>query len=116
MLPIAVAAASAMVAEEERTVTASAVPKLSEENTRFLFLMNRFMPGMQNGMGGFSLEAIRTTFDEYKSVIHIDGGHRPILFDRALTVIRAFQDHREDERKQNEMKRGAKSGQQAYQG
>lgn len=70
------------------------MPKLSEENDRFWFLASRFLPGLHNGMGGYHYDAIGAVYDEYG----VDRDERPILFDRAIVLIRAYEAHREEER------------------
>ncbi len=77
------------------------MPKLSAENDRFYFILKRIFPGLHNGSGGFSYEAIKIVFDEYG----LTGGKRQVLFDRTVVAVTAIQDHRQEKNEKAEAER-----------
>ena len=56
---------------------------MSAENTPFLYLLDRILPGLCDSGGGFDYSAIDLVFTRYGVV----EGQYPVLFDKAVAVI-----------------------------
>ena len=69
------------------------VPKLSEENERFSFLLHKILPVLCDGYGGFRHDAIAFAIELYG----IPENQRPIIYDRCLTIVNVIQEIREIE-------------------
>ena len=71
------------------------VPKLTEENERFRFLLFKALPVLCDGFGGFRHDAIDYVLNMY----NVPEEQKPIIYDRFLLVIDAIEEARERERK-----------------
>lgn len=77
------------------------VPKLSEENDRFYFILSRILPGLHDGMGGFRYSAVETIFNDYG----VTGGQRAVLWDRLIVYIQAWRDQKAEDREAEDRER-----------
>lgn len=61
------------------------IPKLSRENKKAWWLLNRMLPGFYSAQGGFDYSVISLVFNLY----NVPAGQRPILYDKFIHVIDA---------------------------
>ena len=67
------------------------VPKLSEENERFRFLLLKILPGLCDPFGGFKFEAIDYVLQKYG----VPEEQHSIVHDKCLIVIDVIREIRE---------------------
>jgi hypothetical protein len=67
------------------------VPKLTEENERFVWLFSRISHGLWNGMGGADLGVV----NEVCELFGVPEGERPVILDKTIAVMRAVNEIRQ---------------------
>lgn len=70
------------------------IPKLTRRNGYFKAFLDRVLPGLYDGFGGISYQAIHLVMDDYR----ISRGVRPVMLDKVLIVVEAIRENREKER------------------
>ena len=71
---------------------------LTPQNRRFRFILDRVLPGLTDGTGGFSFSNIQVVFDEYG----LRGGQRMAAMELMMVVIEAIRKIRKEERDKRE--------------
>jgi hypothetical protein len=67
------------------------VPKLMEENERFVWFFARIGPGLWNGMGGKNLNVIGQVCEIYG----VPEGERPVILDLCLAISKGAEEARD---------------------
>ena len=62
------------------------MPKFDPEDSLVVYLFNRILPGLSNGMGGYNFQAIDSILDKYR----INREAQPELYDKILVMISAI--------------------------
>lgn len=71
------------------------IPKLTPENRRFkAVVLDRVLPGLPNGFGGFQYAAIDSVLNRF----NFPPGTAQVLYDRCIVAIKAIQHVRSQEK------------------